>query len=244
MSDLTAGLEGAVFESAGSRLLGVFYRAAGPGPRPTAVLLHGLPGIEKHLDLAYRLRDAGCNCLCFHPRGSWGSGGSYSLAGLEADTATALTWARGQDCVDSDRLALIGGSTGGTTVLALAARDRGVRAVVALCPFIEPAEFHFPPALAEEFAGMLAGVSGQNLLDQWAAMESLMGHAAALESRPILVVSGDRDELCPPSHYQGFVAALPAVEWARHPEADHAFSTCRPWLVETVTGWLMETLGS
>ena len=39
-----------------SRLLGGFYKGAGQGRRPTAVLVHGLPGIEKNLDIAYRRR--------------------------------------------------------------------------------------------------------------------------------------------------------------------------------------------
>ena len=38
-------------------------------------------------------------------------------------------------------------------------------------------------------------------------------------------------------------AALPGAEWVRHPDADHAFSSCRPWLVETVTDWLDARLG-
>jgi hypothetical protein len=39
----------------------------------TAILIHGLPGIEKRLDIAYGLRDLGWNCLYFHFRGCWGS---------------------------------------------------------------------------------------------------------------------------------------------------------------------------
>ncbi len=72
MDTFSAGVDGVTFEHKGARLLGAFYRGAGKGPRPTALLLHGLPGIEKHLDLAYRLRDLGWNCLLFHFRGSWG----------------------------------------------------------------------------------------------------------------------------------------------------------------------------
>ena len=69
MNEFEAGLDGVTFTSKGYRLLGGFYKAAGATPRPTAVLLHGLPGIEKHLDIAYRLRDLGWNCLYFHFRG-------------------------------------------------------------------------------------------------------------------------------------------------------------------------------
>src|SRR5215470_10274972 len=107
MARFEAGLDGVTLESQGSRLLGAFYRGAGEGPRPTAVLLHGLPGIEKHLDVAYRLRDLGWSCLAFHPRGSWGSEGSYSLAGVADDIRAAVDWALAHPAVDPDRLTLI-----------------------------------------------------------------------------------------------------------------------------------------
>ncbi len=130
MSRFQAGLDGVTFTSHGSRLLGGFYKAAGDAPRPTAVLLHGLPGIEKHLDIAYRLRDLGWNCLYFHFRGSWGSHGSFSLAGLVDDTRAALDWVAAQESVDADRITLIAASTGSHPAITLGASDPRVRAIV------------------------------------------------------------------------------------------------------------------
>jgi dienelactone hydrolase len=144
MTSFAAGVDGVTFESSGARLLGAFYRGAGQEPRPTAVLLHGVPGVEKHLDLAYRLRDRGWNCLCFHPRGSWGSGGTYSMDGLVDDTRAAVDWTLAQPSVDPDRLALIGASLGGYTVLLHGAADPRVRALVALCPVVDPKAFDLP----------------------------------------------------------------------------------------------------
>jgi hypothetical protein len=40
------GLTGVTFDSGGHRLLGVLYLARGGQPSPTALLLHGCPGIE------------------------------------------------------------------------------------------------------------------------------------------------------------------------------------------------------
>jgi hypothetical protein len=118
MTSFAAGVDGVTFESYGARLLGAFYRGAGQAPRPTAVLLHGVPGVEKHLVLAYGLRDRGWNCLCFHPCGSWGSGGTYSMDGLVDDTRAAVDWTLAQPSVDPDRLAAfssggLGGIPGG-----------------------------------------------------------------------------------------------------------------------------------
>ncbi|HZY44528.1 MAG TPA: hypothetical protein VFF70_07245, partial [Anaerolineae bacterium] len=88
----TADIDGATFYSQGCKLLGGFYRAAGDSPRPTVVLCHGLPGVEKNLDIAYGLRDAGWNCLYFHYRGCWGSEGTYSLNGLLDDAHAVTDW--------------------------------------------------------------------------------------------------------------------------------------------------------
>ena len=56
---ISAGLDGAMFPPHGHTLLGGFYRAAGDSPRPTGLLLHGVSGVNKNLDLAYAVRDAG-----------------------------------------------------------------------------------------------------------------------------------------------------------------------------------------
>jgi len=70
--------------SGGSRMNGLVYLAAGPGPHPVVVFLHGYPGNEKNLDLAQAVRRAGYQAVYFDYRGIWGSGGIFSFAhGLE-----------------------------------------------------------------------------------------------------------------------------------------------------------------
>ena len=59
------GIAGVTFDSDGHRLVGTFYLARGDEPKPTALLLHGCPGLEKNLDLAVTLRDRGWNALVF-----------------------------------------------------------------------------------------------------------------------------------------------------------------------------------
>ncbi|MEW6731302.1 MAG: alpha/beta fold hydrolase [Acidobacteriota bacterium] len=244
MSKFEAGLDGVTFTCQDCRLIGGFYKAAGDTPRPTAILLHGLPGIEKHLDVAYRLRDLGWNCLYFHFRGSWGSSGLYSIAGLTEDTGAALVWTLKQPSVDKDRVVLIGASTGGHAAFLYAASDPRIRTIVGICPFIDPQAFHFPKDMADEFAGMLNGVTSQDLLEQWKNMPSLLDYLSPLASRALLLVTGDKDDLSPPSHYSDFVTALANVEWIRNQEADHGFSAHRTWLVDTITDWLVAQLGS
>ena len=244
MSRFEAGLDGVTFSVKDSRLLGGFYKGAGQGRRPTAVLVHGLPGIEKNLDIAYRLRDLGWNCLYFHFRGSWGSEGEYSLAGLVEDTQAAVEWARQQPSTDANRVVLIGGSTGGYVALRCGAADARVRAIVGISPLIEPRDFVFRDDMAREFAAMLNAISPRELQRQWEAMAPLSDLLPQLTSRPLLLVTGDRDDLFPPSHYAAFTATLPHVRWSRAEDGNHAFSTCRSWMVQSVTDWLVAEVGT
>jgi len=238
VSKFEAGLDGVTFTSKGRRLVGGFYKAAGVTPRPTAVLLHGLPGVEKHLDIAYRLRDLGWNCLYFHFRGCWGSEGTFSLAGLADDTRAAVEWILKQQSVDKARIALIGCSTGSHPALTCGAADPRIRAIVGVSPLIEPRAFQFPEEMADEFAGMLSGVTGQGLREQWQVLPPLAESLRAFAPRPILLVAADKDAIFPPSHYSDSIAKLSNIQLIRNEESDHGFSACRPWLARTVTDWL------
>lgn len=244
MSRFEAGLSGVIFRSEGSQLLGGFYKAAGETPRPTAILIHGLPGIEKHLDVAYALRDHGWNCLYFHCRGCWGSTGSYSLDGLTDDVRAAVDWTLNQPSVDKERVVLIGASTGSHPALLHGAGDTRIRANVGISPVIDPGAFHFPSDMADEFAAMLNGVAGRDLVEQWLQLAPLFAALAAFAPRPILLVAAEKDDIFPPSQYADSISLYPNVDLVRNEEADHGFSTCRTWLVRTVVDWLLARLGA
>lgn len=72
--------------SHGERMNAVFFLAAGDEPKPTMLLMHGLPGNERNLDLAQAIRRAGWNVLTFTYRGAWGSTGAFSIANSVEDT--------------------------------------------------------------------------------------------------------------------------------------------------------------
>ena len=55
------GITGVTFSSDRHRLLGTLYLARGSEPKPTALLLHGCPGLQQNGDLAVALRDHGWN---------------------------------------------------------------------------------------------------------------------------------------------------------------------------------------
>ena len=115
------GITGVTFDSDGHRLVGVLYLARGEEPAPTVVLLHGCPGLEKNLDLAVRLREAGWNSLVFHYRGCWGSAGRYDLRTIPRDVTAAVDFLAGCPHVDSGRIAVLGHSLGGWAAIVTAA---------------------------------------------------------------------------------------------------------------------------
>jgi hypothetical protein len=237
-----AGLDGVTFTSHGCKLLGGFYRAAGATPRPTVILLHGIPGVEKNLDIAYALRDAGFNCLYFHYRGCWGSEGAYALNTLPEDVWAATEWVLKHPAVDAARLALVGGSLGGYTALRAGALDARFKVIASLCPLLEPLNTNLGRAVFDDFASMLNGISGAEVEAQWYALPPIPQFAPQLAGRPILLATGDADELFPPEHSANLRAALPHIHWHRFAEGDHSFSLCRPTLVQTVVNWLAQNL--
>jgi dipeptidyl aminopeptidase/acylaminoacyl peptidase len=113
-----ASMEEVAISSHGSRMNAILYLAAGAGPHPVVVFLHGYPGNEKNLDLAQAVRRAGFHAVYFDYRGMWGSGGTFSFArGLE-DAAALLAWVRTPSNAakyhfDTRRIALVGHSYGG-----------------------------------------------------------------------------------------------------------------------------------
>ncbi len=250
--------------SAGSRLNGILYLAAGPGPHPTVVLLHGLPGNERNLDLAHALRRAGWNVAFFHYRGAWGSEGRFSFAGNVDDVAAMVAFVRSEDSraryrVDSRRIALIGHSMGGGTALVAAARLPEVGAVVSIAGadlgLLADVEGEPRQGLAAylETLPPLAVDSGEALLDEAAAGGvdlHLPAHAGALAGKSLLLITGSRDRVVPAGeHQQPLVEALEGAGASDVTEvviegADHSFSARRLAFTRTILGWLDERFES
>jgi len=237
------GLEDIIFENEGAKLIGALYLAAGPGDKPTALVLHGIPGTEKNTDYAYALRERGWNACIFHYRGSWGSGGRYDMRGIPSDVRAAMDYLRsGAWPVDANRLALIGFSLGAWAAVTVAALDTRVKAAVSLAG---PGEIvaSFLQPLAENWARFLTGVTAQDLVDQWAAIGreynpvNLVAHIAP---RPLLIVHGSRDEAFPVEQAALLYSrAGEGRELYVVPEADHVFTHHRREVVEKVVGWVV-----
>lgn len=234
------GQTGVVFVSGGQKLLGTLFLARGDEPKPTALLLHGLPGIEKNYDLAYALRDAGWNALIFHYRGSWGSSGDYRFETLADDVRAALDHLSSgvHEQIDSGRLALVGHSMGGWAAVK-AGSDERVRAVAVIGAVTEPSRLPFTATMAEEkFTPFLNGITPQEFDAQWKELDGVLEEAGRLD-RPLLIVHADSDPVVPVEQaHLLHDASGGRAKLEIHPEANHVFIWHRRWLIDLVIPWL------
>lgn len=237
------GITGVTFDSDGHRLVGTLYLARGEERKPTVLLLHGCPGLEKNLDLAVRLRDRGWNALLFHYRGCWGSAGRYDLRTIPRDVTAAVDFLAGCPLVDGDRIAVVGHSLGGWAALVTAATEPRLRAVgvcgaaarlaasLRLSPDQLEREFtRFLATTPEEFGAQLASVAER--MDGLAAV-------TAIRPRPLLVVHGTWDQWVPVAQARELAArAGSPSRYIEMAGANHAFSWHRTELAGLITGWL------
>lgn len=106
--------------SAGAKLQGLIYLAAGKGMHPTVFLLHGFPGNERNLDLAQVLRARGWNVIYFNYRGAWASQGQFSFTNCVEDVVNAVHYAEKEHTkfhIDVNNMVLFGHSMGGWVTL-------------------------------------------------------------------------------------------------------------------------------
>ena len=234
------GQTGVVFDSGGHKLIGTLFLARGDEPKPTALLLHGLPGIEKSYDLAHSLRESGWNSLIFHYRGSWGSAGDYRFETLADDVRAALDHlsSGAHEQVDVTGFALVGHSMGGWTAVK-AGSDERVRAVVTIGAVTDPSRVHFTAAMAQEsFTPYLTGITPEEFETQWKGLDGVLDEAGFLD-RPLLIVHSKKDTLVPVEQARLlYDASGGRARLELHPDANHAFVWHRRWLIDLVVGWL------
>jgi pimeloyl-ACP methyl ester carboxylesterase len=245
----------------GALLNALVYVAAGAGPHPTVILLHGFPGNERNLDLAQSIRRAGWNVLFFDYHGSWGSPGDFSFTHSIEDTYAAIAYLRDPAKAanlrsDPANIVLIGHSMGGFVARYAAAHDPAIKAVALISAAdmaVDTVE-SIPSAhrsmaaasIAAHFAneGMapLAGCTPDSLAQEVIANAdawNIPNLAPALATRPVLVITSD-DGLQPSN--DAFVAALHKAGAARvktlHLATDHSYSDKRIALQSAVLDFL------
>jgi pimeloyl-ACP methyl ester carboxylesterase len=246
-----ASMDALQIPSNGEFINAVIYSPPGPGPHPTLVLCHGLPGIEKNLDLAQAVRRAGWNAVTFNYRGSWGSQGVFRLDHGPGDAQAVIDYLRDPKNaaalrVNPKRIAIAGHSFGGWVAALTLARDRGLLGAALISPVDMGGGAPIPHAkLVELLSGNtigLSGVSPEILADEISLHADdfrLAKYAKGLAARPLLVLTSD----------DGFAEGMaPMIQGIRddggkllvvnHIATDHVWSDHRIGLQTLIINWL------
>lgn len=237
--------------SGGVRINGVAYTAAGAGLHPVFVLLHGLPGNEKNLDLAQAVRRDGWTAVTFNFRGSWGSPGDFRFAHVLEDADAVLAYLHDSATVhrlhiDTTRIVLAGHSMGGWATALTAAHHPELFGVV----LISAADMgrEGKDSRARVVHGMsenmesLAGVTAESMADELAANGArwrLGGATQGLARLPLLVLTAN-DGLAPVNDsLADAVRTLgDRAVTTMHGNTDHSWSGMRIALESDVINWL------
>ena len=127
-------------KSEGSTMYGFAYTANGKGPHPTVVLLHGLPGNERSVDIAQNMRRAGYNVIYFNYRGTWGSKGTFGFKNAIKDAGAVVDYLSDSLNsetlrVDPERIAFLGHSMGAGIAMIAGLNDDRVKSVIGISVF-------------------------------------------------------------------------------------------------------------
>jgi pimeloyl-ACP methyl ester carboxylesterase len=243
--------------SAGVGMNALFMLASGSEAKPTLLLLHGLPGNERNLDLAQAVRRSGWNVLTFTYRGAWGSPGAFSIAHAVEDAAAAMAYLQQPNVaakyrVDTDRIVVGGHSMGAFAAAQYAATHNDAAAVLLIDAWNvgadgvsvrgDEAKRAELVAQFDDLGNSLVGADAQSLANEvehspeaW----NLLTLAPALKRYPVLLVWADRGIA---DQNQTLAAAIRKAGAKQltttHFPSDHAFSDHRIALSRAVVAWL------
>jgi pimeloyl-ACP methyl ester carboxylesterase len=242
-----------VIPSHGSAMNALLFVTSSQGPHPTVILMHGLPGNERNLDLAQAIRSNGWDVLTFTYRGAWGSAGDFSISNAIDDTAAALAFARSAEGaklgIDPHQIVLAGHSMGGATATITAAAASGLDGLILIDAW-NPALGTSKGAVTraqliagfDDFGHSLHGATRETVADEVIAKRAgwnLIALAPKLANLPILSVSAkyglaSRNEALTAALRKAGDDRVTAVEM----DTDHSFSDHRMALSSAVVGWL------
>jgi len=230
----------------------LLFVASGKGPHPTVILMHGLPGNERNLDLAQAIKRAGWDVLTFTYRGAWGSPGDFSISNSMEDTAAALAFARSPEGtsygIDPKHIVLAGHSMGGATAFMTAAGSTGLEGLILIEAWNIAAGNSKGAVTREElakgfddFGNSLHGATPESVADDAVAHRSqwdLVEAARRLHGLRVLTVNarygiGERNRPVTAA-LQSSGAQVTAVLM----DTDHSFSDHRIALSKAVVSWL------
>ena len=248
------------FYGAGYKLLGTFFVAAGEGPHPNVILLHGFPGNENNFDIAHAMQRAGCNVLVFHYRGMWGSEGKFSWNNCLDDVNAAIEFILNNDAeelrIDPNKIILAGHSMGGFAALKACIDYPQIKNITSFAGFnfgyfaklISGSEELYNISLErlQESANIFNNISPENLLDEMITCSenfNLNNFADELAEKNLLIIRAKFDTLAPAEiHHLPFMKALRSVNADKMIDitidSGHSFSDSRIKLTRLLLNWM------
>jgi pimeloyl-ACP methyl ester carboxylesterase len=250
--------------SGGMGMNALLMRASGKSPKPTLLLLHGLPGNEQNLDLAQAVRRAGWNVLTMHYRGSWGSPGQFSIDGAIQDAEAAMAFLLKSENaakynIDPHRVVIAGHSMGGLAAALYASAHPDVAGLVLIDMWNAGADgkdlLAHPETLAallldldDDLGNSLVGTDPARLAEEikhHAGAWDVTMHAPALAIPPTLVIGATRGGGAASKALADAIRAqrkrnLTAISL----DSDHAFSDRRIAVSSAVVRWLQNQAAS
>ncbi len=251
------------FISGGHKINGHIYIAAGEGPHPTVIMLHGFAGNEKNLDIAQALRRSGINSLFIHYRGAWGSGGEFMIPNAVGDVGNIISnltdpkWAKKRR-VDTKKIGLLGHSFGGLIGTLATVENKEVQCYVFKAGWNAGLRASLINSNPETKTVVIEGISKDirkiggplygdaeayvNDLALNADYYNISNHVGELNTRKLLVIGGLKDMALPiDEHHRPFVKALREAGAKNMTELiiddDHSFSGSRIKLSIAVVDW-------
>lgn len=193
------------FRSGGLRCSADFYRPVGAGPFPVIVMAHGLGGTRNMRLSAFaeHFAAAGYACLVFDYRHFGDSEGEpRQLLDINRqlnDWKAAVSYARSLGDVKPNEVILWGTSFSGGHVLATAANDSRVAAVISQCPFTD---------------GLASGLATETMVSLRLTALAIVDRIGSLfGAKPILVpLAGRQGEtafMTSPDTWDGYFKLIP-----------------------------------
>jgi len=259
IGDHPAAVVELTIESHGKRMSGFAYLAAGEGPHPTILLLHGYPGNEKNLDVAQAMRSRGWNVVFFHYRGSWGSEGEFSFRGAEQDVQVVLDYMTKEEKatrlrINPNQVSIVGHSMGGHMAIAGILDNPLVKCSVAYdgvnlgakgVGFVNDPNTEINWSKYGDSLFMLNGWSGKKGVEEttrYANEFDLVRRADKINGRPVMLIAANTKVIPVELHIKPLFAALKATKNSqvlyKTIEDDHSFSSSRAELIDETAKFL------
>lgn len=258
--EFPASMQPIVFKSNGEKILGTFFHAVGSGQKPTVILLHGFPGNESNFDIAHAIKRFGFNVIVFHYRGSWGSGGSFSISNSLEDLNSAIEYfssdkIASQLNIDTEKIILIGHSMGGFISLLESTKYPQIKNIGFLAGFNFGLFSDFllknPEFIDKAMDGLSQGsmllknASGDAIYKEMLANKeawNLLNRVMEIKEKNILLIGAQFDSVAPLElHHNPLSEALKqiGVNYKSYIyQTGHSFSSARIRLTTDVINWL------